>query len=191
MTPSICDRRRRRSPRDESLMITPDVNDFYKTSNEPEGDKDRRGDQQRRITFGRGVEDELRQQLKQMEIELVATARLSENEVAESEADRHRALETAAQANARSAAASRSASRPTYGDYQRLRQYTEELEAERRSSNERQAESERKIGEVMSVIKTMAEKMTAMDERHDAVNTEMANTIGEHAAGLVRMVSRF
>ncbi len=172
-------------------MITPDVNDFYKTSNEPEGDKDRRGDQQRRITFGSGVEDELRQQLKQMEIELVATARLSENEVAESEADRHRALETAAQANARSAAASRSASRPTYGDYQRLRQYTEELEAERRSSNERQAESERKISEVMSVIKTMAEKMTAMDERHDAVNTEMANTIFRTCSRSRTDVSRF
>ncbi len=69
-------------------MITPDVNDFYQTSNEPEGDKDRRGDQQHRFTFGRAktptkvdepqresVEDELRQQLKQMEIELVATAR--------------------------------------------------------------------------------------------------------------------
>ena len=80
-------------------MITPDIDDFYKTSNESERDKDRRGDQQHRFTFGRAktptkvdepdcdltaieahrgapprsantkresVEDELRQQLKQM-----------------------------------------------------------------------------------------------------------------------------
>ncbi len=53
MTPAICDRRRRKSPRDESLMITPDIGDFYKTSNESEKDKDRRGDQQHRFTFGR------------------------------------------------------------------------------------------------------------------------------------------
>ena len=82
-----------------------------------------------------------------MEIELMATARLSENEVAESEAHRHRALETAAQANARSAAASRSASRPTYGDYHRLRQYVDELQAERQDNDERQTKNEKQIGD--------------------------------------------
>ncbi len=50
----------------------------------------------------------------------------------------------------------------------------------------------------MSVVKTMAEKITAMAEKinamaekHDVDNTKIVNTIDEHAAGLVRMYHDF